>query len=200
MKWLQSKRVTPKDFWVYCICSNFWRKKRKLDDGEEKCIFIGYNEESKAYKINNPLINKVVVTRDVIFNETKSTIGYVFYIGLTTFTRSSKKQSTVAFSTCEAKYMVSSSFVCESIWLRNLLKEFNYSRKEFTIIYVDNKSAFKLAKNPVQHGRSKHIDIEYHFLRDHVKEKIIKLEYYNIEEQVARHIYHIITTKCIQTK
>jgi hypothetical protein len=44
-------------------------KRRKLDDRGEKCIFVGYNEESKAYKLYNPLTNKVVVSRDVIFSE-----------------------------------------------------------------------------------------------------------------------------------
>jgi hypothetical protein len=53
------------------------------------------------------------------------------------------------------------------------------------VIYVDNKSAIKLSKNPVQHGRSKHIDTRFHFLRDHVKQKTIKLEYCNTKKQVA---------------
>jgi hypothetical protein len=53
------------------------------------------------------------------------------------------------------------------------------------VIYVDNKSAIKLSKNPVQHGRSKHIDTRFHFLRDHVKQKTIELEYYDTKEQVA---------------
>jgi len=50
---------------------------------------------------------------------------------------------------------------------------------------VDNQSAIKLAKNPVQHGRSKHIDTRYHFLRDHVKQKTIELKYCNTTEQIA---------------
>ncbi|MGV7988943.1 Ty1/Copia family ribonuclease HI, partial [Mycobacterium kansasii] len=50
---------------------------------------------------------------------------------------------------------------------------------------VDDKSAVELAKNPVQHARSKHIDTRYHFLRDHVKQKMMKLEYCHTTEQVA---------------
>jgi hypothetical protein len=52
------------------------------------------------------------------------------------------------------------------------------------MIQVDNKSAIKLSKNPVQHGRSKHIDTIFHFLRDHVKQKTMELEYCNTKEQV----------------
>ena len=81
--------------------------------------------------------------------------------------------------------MVASSSVCEAIWLKNLLKEFDHSQEESIIIYVDNKSAIELSKNPVQHGRSKHIDMKYHFLRDYVKKKVAKLQYCNTEEQVA---------------
>ena len=110
--------------------------------------------------------------------ERKSTTRYVF-------TWMSKKLSIVALSTCEDEYVVASSSVCEAIWLKNLLKEFDHSQEESIIIYVDNKSAIELSKNPVQHGRSKHIDMKYHFLRDYVKKKVAKLQYCNTEEQVA---------------
>ena len=72
-------------------------------------------------------------------------------------------------STCEAEYVATSSAVCEVVWLKNLLKEFDHLQEESIIIYVDNKSAIKLSKNLVQHGRREHIDMKYHFLRDYVK-------------------------------
>ena len=108
-------------------------------------------------------------------DERKSTTRYVFYLGSTTFTWMSKKQSIVALSTCEAEYVASSTSIYEAIWLKILLKEFDHSQEEPIIIYVDNKSAIKHSKNPIQHGRSKHIDMKYHFLRDYVKQKVVKL-------------------------
>ncbi|XP_030924682.1 secreted RxLR effector protein 161-like [Quercus lobata] len=102
-------------------------------------------------------------------DERKSTTGYVFYLGSTAFTWMSKKQSTVALSICEAEYVAVSSSTCVEIWLKNLLKEFDHPQEESIIIYVDNKSATELSKNPIQHGRSKHIDMKYHFWRDYVK-------------------------------
>ena len=75
----------------------------------------------------------------------------------------SKKSSIVALSTCEAEYVATSSPVCEAIWLKNLLKEFDHPQEESIIIYVDNKSAIKISKNPVQHGRSKYIDMKCPF-------------------------------------
>uniref|UniRef100_A0A803MZM1 Reverse transcriptase Ty1/copia-type domain-containing protein n=1 Tax=Chenopodium quinoa TaxID=63459 RepID=A0A803MZM1_CHEQI len=83
---------------------------------------------------------------------------YAFYLGSTTFTWRSKKQPVVALSSCDAEYIASPSAVCEALWLRNLLQELCHAQEESTIVYVDNVSAIKLAKNPVQHGRSKHID------------------------------------------
>ena len=94
----------------------------------------------------------------------------------------SKRQSIVGLSTCEAKYVAASTSVCEAIWLKNLLNEFDHPQEESIIIYVDNKFALELSKNPIQ---LKHIDMKYHFLRDYVKQKVVKLQYCNTEEQVA---------------
>ena len=82
-------------------------------------------------------------------DERKSTTGYVFYLGSTAFTWMSKKHSTVALSTCETEYVVASSSICEAIWLQNFLGEFDHPQEESIIIYVDNKSAIELSKNPV---------------------------------------------------
>jgi hypothetical protein len=83
------------------------------------------------------------------------------------------------------EYVAASSTVYEVIWLRNLLKELEHLQEEPTVIYVDNQLAIKVAKNPVQHGRSKPFDTRFHFLRDHVKQKTIELQYCHTTEQVA---------------
>ncbi|CAJ2651499.1 unnamed protein product [Trifolium pratense] len=84
-------------------------------------------------------------------DDRKSTSGFVFYIGNTAFTWMSQKQPIVTLSTCEAEYVEATSCVCHAIWLRNLLKELSLPQKEPTKIFVDNKSAIALAKNPVFH-------------------------------------------------
>ena len=60
---------TPTNFSVCCICSSTIVKRKKLGDHGEKCIFIGYSEESKAYKLHNLLTKKLMISRDVVFNE-----------------------------------------------------------------------------------------------------------------------------------
>jgi hypothetical protein len=65
------------------------------------------------------------------------------------------------------------------------LELLNHPQEKSIVIYVDKKLASNLSKNPVQHGKSKYIDTIFHFLRDHVKQKTIELEYYNTKEQVV---------------
>lgn len=118
-------------------------------------------------------------------DDRKSTTGFVFFMGNTAFTWFSKKQPIVTLSTCEAEYVAASSCVCHAIWLKELLKEIHLHHDEVIKICVDNKSAIALAKNPVHHERSKHIDTRFHFIRDHVKKKEIELTYVKSSDQVA---------------
>jgi hypothetical protein len=118
-------------------------------------------------------------------DDRKSTSGFVFFMGSTTFTWLSKKQPIVTLSTREAEYVAASSCVCHSLWLRKLLKEINFSQEKATNIRVDNKSAIVLAKNPVHHERSKHIDVRFHFIREHVKNGDVEMTHVASRNQVA---------------
>ncbi|KAL4020424.1 hypothetical protein IC575_019200 [Cucumis melo] len=118
-------------------------------------------------------------------NDRKSTSGYVFFIGNTAFTWSSKKQPIVTLSTCEAEYVAAASCVCHAVWLRNLLKTVGILQEDLTVIHIDNKSTIALAKNPVFHDRSKHIDTRFHFIRDCISRKEVQVEYVKTEDQIA---------------
>ncbi|WJX77089.1 hypothetical protein P8452_60430 [Trifolium repens] len=118
-------------------------------------------------------------------DDRKSTSGFVFFMGNTAFTWMSKKQPIVALSTCEAEYVAATSCVFHAVWLRNLLKELGMSREEPTNIFVDHKSAIALAKNPVFHDRSKHIDTRYHYIRECIERKDVQVEHVKSQDQVA---------------
>ncbi|KAJ4719135.1 Retrovirus-related Pol polyprotein from transposon TNT 1-94 [Melia azedarach] len=118
-------------------------------------------------------------------DDRKSTTGFVFFMGGTAFTWMSKKQPIVTLSTCEAEYVAATSCVCHAIWLRNLLKELRWSQEKPTKIYVDNKSAMALAKNPVFHDRSKHIDTRYHYIRECITRNDVHMEYVKSQDQIA---------------
>ncbi|KAE8667942.1 hypothetical protein F3Y22_tig00112352pilonHSYRG00005 [Hibiscus syriacus] len=125
----------------------------------------------------------------------RSTTGFVFFMGDIAFTWMSKKQSIVTLSTCEAEYVAATSCVCHAIWLRNLLKEIGLIQEEPTKVCVDNKSAIALAKNPVFHDRSKHIDIRYHYIRECVARKDVEVEYVKLQDQVADIFTKPLTSK-----
>ena len=81
--------------------------------------------------------------------------------------------------------MTTSQASCEAIWLRKMLVGLFGQRLRPTMIYCDNHSCIKLTENPMFHDLSKHIEIRYHFIRDCVQRRAVKLEYISIDEQVA---------------
>lgn len=115
----------------------------------------------------------------------KNTSDCMFTIGSAAFSWSSKKQPVVALSSYETKYIAATSCACQAIRLRNLMEEIHHPHHEPTQIYIDNMSVIALVKNLVAHGRSKHIDTKYHFIRQQVKEDNIKLVYCRTEDQVT---------------
>ena len=93
----------------------------------------------------------------------------------------------VTLSTTEAEFVAASFCATQCAWMRRILEQIEWkeSIETSTTILCDNNSAIKLSKNPVLHGRSKHIDVRFHFLRDLATEGIVKLEFYGTNEQVA---------------
>lgn len=118
-------------------------------------------------------------------DDRKSTSGYVFMLSSGAVSWSTKKQPIVTLSTTEAEFVAATSCASQAIWLRNILAELNFKQQKGTIIYCDNSSAIKLSKNPVLHGRSKHIDVKFHFLRDLSREGVIQMIYCRSEDQFA---------------
>ena len=105
----------------------------------------------------------------------KSTSGYVFILNSSAISWCSKKQPIVTLSTTEAEFVAAAVCTCQAIWIRRILKELRYNDQNCTYIWCDNSSTIKLSKNPVMHGRSKHIDVRYHFLRNLTREGLIDL-------------------------
>ncbi|XP_047260294.1 secreted RxLR effector protein 161-like, partial [Capsicum annuum] len=89
----------------------------------------------------------------------KSTSGYVFILGTGAVSWSSKKQTVVTLSSTEAEFVASIACACQAIWLWRILKELQFKMESATMIFCDNNSSIKLSKNPVNHGRSNHIDV-----------------------------------------
>lgn len=115
----------------------------------------------------------------------KSTSGYTFQWSGATISWSSKKQSCVALSTAEAEYVALSAAVQEALWIRQLLSDLMTGGVNQIQMMEDNQSAICMATNPRFHGRTKHIDLKYHFVRDHVKKGDVVINYCPTEDMVA---------------
>ena len=101
-------------------------------------------------------------------NTCKSTSGYAVFLDDSLISWSSKRQSTVSRSSAETEYRAVANGVAKASWLRQLLQELHAPLRRATLVYCDNISAVYMSSNPVQHQRTKHIEIDLHFVRERV--------------------------------
>jgi hypothetical protein len=114
----------------------------------------------------------------------KSTSGSCQFLGKRLVSWQSKKQHTVSTSTAEAEYIAAGSCVAQILWMKNQLKDYGLEVSRIPVM-CDNTSAIAMTSNPVDHSRTKHIDIRYHFIREHVESGTVELLFVPTEQQIA---------------
>ncbi|PWA54870.1 hypothetical protein CTI12_AA431350 [Artemisia annua] len=122
----------------------------------------------------------------------RSTSGYCVFLGNNLLSWSSKRQCTLSRSSAEADYHGIANAVAETSWLRNLLCDLHSPLHSATIVYCDNISAVYMSFNPVQHQRTKHLEIDIHFVRDRVAASHVR-----VLHVPSRYQYADIFTKCL---
>uniref|UniRef100_A0ACD5XRG8 Uncharacterized protein n=1 Tax=Avena sativa TaxID=4498 RepID=A0ACD5XRG8_AVESA len=118
-------------------------------------------------------------------NDRKSTSGVVFFLGGSIVTWSSQKQKMVAVSSCEAEYVAAAAATCQGTWLSRLISDLTGQAPAKFQLFVDNKSAIALSKNPVHQDRSKHIDIKFHHIRQCLEEGKLDVDHVRTDGQLA---------------
>ncbi|RVW74496.1 Retrovirus-related Pol polyprotein from transposon RE1 [Vitis vinifera] len=125
----------------------------------------------------------------------KSTSGYFTFVGGNLVTWRSKKQKVVALSSAEAEFRGMAKGLCELLWLRRLLTEIGFAPDSEMKLFCDNKAAIDISHNPIQHDRTKHIEVDRHFIKQNLDAKIIQFPFVKSEDQLAD-----ILTKAVSSK
>ena len=112
----------------------------------------------------------------------ESTLWGFFYVGNNLVFWMSKKQNSISLSTVVAEYIAASSCCTQLLWMQKLLLDYGI-RQEHLTIYCDNTSAINISKNPIQHSRTKHIEIRHHFIWELVKDGTLTLEFIHTDDQ-----------------
>ncbi|RVW55201.1 Retrovirus-related Pol polyprotein from transposon RE2 [Vitis vinifera] len=115
----------------------------------------------------------------------RSTSGYCVFIGGNLISCNSKKQDVVAKSSVEAEYRAMALATCELIWLKHLLWELRFGNDEQMKLICDNQAALHIASNPVFHERTKHIEVDCHFIREKIASGCVATSFVNSNDQLA---------------
>ncbi|GJW15953.1 hypothetical protein Tco_0020086 [Tanacetum coccineum] len=114
----------------------------------------------------------------------RSTSGSMQLLGDRLVSWSSKKQKSIAISSTEAEYIALSGGCAQILWMRSQLTDYGLRFNKIPL-YCDNKSSIALCCNNIQHSRSKHIDIRYHFIKEQVENGVVELYFVRTEYQLA---------------
>ena len=128
-------------------------------------------------------------------DDRKSTSGYFTLVGGNLVTWRSKKQKVVAMSSAEAEFRGVAKGITEVLWLRKLLTELGFPPKRSCELYCDNQAAINISENPVQHDRTKHVEVDRHFIKEKLEAQVIKLPHVKSKDQLAD-----ILTKAVGTQ
>ena len=120
---------------------------------------------------------------DVI--DRRSTFGYFTFVRGNLVKWRSKKKNVVSWSSTEAEYRGMAHGVCEMLWLQKLLWSLGFKQNEAMKLYCDNKSAREIVENPIQHDRTKHVEVDRHFIKEKLEKNIVSIPFVNSEEQLA---------------
>jgi hypothetical protein len=130
-----------------------------------------FEKTTRSYKTK---VNKITL-RWVLAKQSEKSSSYIV---------DSMADNPVALSTAEAEYIVVGHCCSQLLWMRQTLRDYGYKLTKVPLL-CDNESAIRVADNPVEHSRTKHIAIRYHFLRDHQQKGDIEIAYINTKEQLA---------------
>ncbi|RVW81474.1 Retrovirus-related Pol polyprotein from transposon RE1 [Vitis vinifera] len=151
----------------------------------ERLMYLAHTRPDLAYAFSVSIEVYTDADWAGAVDDRRSTSGYFTFVSSNLVTWKSKKQNVVARSSAEAEFRGMTLRLCEALWLRLLLQDLGYLSRQPIQLFCDNKAACNIAHNPVQHDRTKHVEVDRFFIKEKLDDKIVELLKIRSEDQLA---------------